>query len=196
MIIEVVHVSAPSKKVCPRSFLWLKNLARALVLAPRRRGSARLHSSAGQSLLAGSTHQCRTTFGLPARRSPASGKFSLQRYFPEAVACAKVNSKMRLLPLIGATYFMVAGGPYGIEDILGDAATSRTASCCSYVPILCSLPTALMVGELASALARRGWLTTAGSAAPSALSWGFQEALALRSPPACFRQPSTRHLRP
>ena len=29
--------------------------------------------------------------------------------------------KMRLLPLIAATYFMVSGGPYGIEDILGGA---------------------------------------------------------------------------
>ena len=28
---------------------------------------------------------------------------------------------MRLLPLIAATYFMVSGGPYGIEDILGGA---------------------------------------------------------------------------
>src|ERR1035441_9641233 len=29
--------------------------------------------------------------------------------------------KMRLVPLIAATYFMVSGGPYGIEDILGGA---------------------------------------------------------------------------
>ena len=28
---------------------------------------------------------------------------------------------MRLLPLIAATFFMVSGGPYGIEDILGGA---------------------------------------------------------------------------
>src|ERR1700751_1070625 len=26
--------------------------------------------------------------------------------------------KLRILPLIAATYFMVSGGPYGIEDIL------------------------------------------------------------------------------
>jgi hypothetical protein len=29
--------------------------------------------------------------------------------------------KMRFVPLIAATYFMVSGGPYGIEDILGGA---------------------------------------------------------------------------
>ena len=28
---------------------------------------------------------------------------------------------MSVVPLIAATYFMVAGGPYGIEDILGGA---------------------------------------------------------------------------
>src|ERR1700761_2141579 len=28
---------------------------------------------------------------------------------------------LRLIPLAAATYFMVAGGPYGIEDILGGA---------------------------------------------------------------------------
>jgi hypothetical protein len=31
------------------------------------------------------------------------------------------RGKMRFLPLIAATYFMVSGGPYGIEDILGGA---------------------------------------------------------------------------
>ena len=33
--------------------------------------------------------------------------------------------KMRFLPLIAATYFMVSGGPYGIEDILGGAGFGR-----------------------------------------------------------------------
>ena len=27
--------------------------------------------------------------------------------------------KLRIIPLIAATYFMVSGGPYAIEDILG-----------------------------------------------------------------------------
>ena len=37
---------------------------------------------------------------------------------------------MRLLPLIAATYFMVSGGPYGIEDILGGAGFLRPSSFC------------------------------------------------------------------
>ena len=28
---------------------------------------------------------------------------------------------MRFLPLVAATFFMVSGGPYGIEDIIGGA---------------------------------------------------------------------------
>ena len=36
-------------------------------------------------------------------------------------ALKPAQKKMRLLPLIAATYFMVSGGPYGIEDILGGA---------------------------------------------------------------------------
>ncbi len=29
--------------------------------------------------------------------------------------------KLLLLPLIAATFFMVSGGPYGMEDVLGGA---------------------------------------------------------------------------
>ena len=36
-----------------------------------------------------------------------------------------LGKKMRLLPLVGATYFMVAGGPYGLEDIIGKAGYGR-----------------------------------------------------------------------
>ena len=85
------------------------------------------------------------------------------------------TGKMRLLPLVAATYFMVAGGPYGLEDILGDAGYGRALLLLLIVPLLWSLPTALMVGELASALPEEGgyyvWVRRAlGS------FWGFQEA--------------------
>ena len=82
---------------------------------------------------------------------------------------------MRLLPLIGATYFMVAGGPYGLEDIIADAGYGRALLLLLLIPIVWSLPTSLMVGELASALPEEGgyycWVRRAlGS------FWGFQEA--------------------
>ncbi|MGA1982375.1 MAG: APC family permease [Acidobacteriaceae bacterium] len=85
------------------------------------------------------------------------------------------NSKMRLLPLIGATYFMVAGGPYGLEDIIGDVGYGRALLLLLIIPLVWSLPTSLMVGELASALPQEGgyycWVRRALGG-----FWGFQEA--------------------
>jgi amino acid transporter len=85
------------------------------------------------------------------------------------------SGKMRLLPLVAATYFMVAGGPYGLEDILGSAGYMRALLLLLVVPFLWSLPTALMVGELASAIPEEGgyyvWVRRALGG-----FWGFQEA--------------------
>jgi amino acid transporter len=70
---------------------------------------------------------------------------------------------------------MVAGGPYGLEDILGDAGYGRALLLLLLVPVVWSLPTALMVGELASALPEEGgyycWVRRALGP-----FWGFQEA--------------------
>ena len=63
---------------------------------------------------------------------------------------------MRLLPLIAATYFMVSGGPYGIEDILGGAGYGWAIIILLLLPVIWSLPTALMIGELASAIPADG----------------------------------------
>lgn len=70
---------------------------------------------------------------------------------------------------------MVSGGPYGLEDIVGQAGYARALLLLLIVPVLWSLPTALMVGELASALPAEGgfyiWVTRAMGS-----FWGFQEA--------------------
>ena len=82
--------------------------------------------------------------------------------------------KLRFLPLIAATYFMVSGGPYGIEDILGGAGFGRAIIILLVLPILWSLPTALMIGELAAALPAEGgfyaWVRRALGP-----FWGYQE---------------------
>ncbi len=82
---------------------------------------------------------------------------------------------MRLLPLIAATYFMVSGGPYGLEDILGGAGYAGALLLLLAIPLVWSLPTSLMVGELASALPEEGgyvlWVERA-----LGRFWGFQEA--------------------
>src|ERR1700684_585185 len=82
--------------------------------------------------------------------------------------------KLRILPLIAATYFMVSGGPYGIEDILGGAGFGRAIVILLVLPFIWSLPTALMIGELASAIPAEGgfyvWVRRALGP-----FWGFQE---------------------
>ena len=82
---------------------------------------------------------------------------------------------MRLLPLVAVTYFMVSGGPYGLEDIVGQAGYARALALLLIVPILWSLPTALMVGELASALPEEGgfYIWVRRALGPF---WGAQEA--------------------
>ena len=81
---------------------------------------------------------------------------------------------MRLLPLIAATYFMVSGGPYGIEDILGGAGFARAIIILLLLPLFWTLPTALMIGELASAIPAEGgfyvWVRRALGP-----FWGYQE---------------------
>jgi amino acid transporter len=83
--------------------------------------------------------------------------------------------RMRLLPLIAATYFMVSGGPYGIEDIIGGAGYRWAFLLLIFLPVFWSLPTALMIGELASALPVEGgfyvWVRRALGP-----FWGFMEA--------------------
>ena len=85
------------------------------------------------------------------------------------------RNQLRLLPLLAATYFMVAGGPYGLEDIIGKAGYARALLLLAIIPLLWSLPTALMVGELASAIPDEGgfyvWVRRA-----LGRFWGFQEA--------------------
>ncbi len=83
--------------------------------------------------------------------------------------------KITLPQLVAATYLMVAGGPYGLEAIVGRAGYSGAILILLLTPLLWSLPTALMVSELSSALPESGgyyaWVKRALGP-----FWGFQEA--------------------
>ncbi len=81
---------------------------------------------------------------------------------------------MRFLPLIAATFFMVSGGPYAIEDILGGAGFGRALFILVLLPFVWSLPTALMIGELASAIPAEGgfYIWVRRALGPF---WGYQE---------------------
>ncbi|WP_263411185.1 APC family permease [Terriglobus tenax] len=83
--------------------------------------------------------------------------------------------KLRLLPLLAGIYYMVAGGPQGLEDILGMAGYGRAILILVLLPFVWSLPTSLMIGELASSIPLEGgfyaWVRRALGP-----FWGFQEA--------------------
>ena len=101
---------------------------------------------------------------------------SLPAQFPaRAVTSEKKNAKLTLWPLVAATFFMVSGGTYGTEDIIHGAGYGRGILLLLLTPLLWSLPTAFMIGELSSALPAEGgyyaWVRRA-----MGNFWGFQEA--------------------
>ena len=83
--------------------------------------------------------------------------------------------RLTLWPLVAATFFMVSGGTYGTEDIVHGAGYGRAVLILLLTPLLWSLPTAFMIGELSSALPHEGgyyaWVRRA-----MGNFWGFQEA--------------------
>jgi amino acid transporter len=83
--------------------------------------------------------------------------------------------RLGTFPLIASTYFMVCGGPYGIEDILGGAGYLGALLILMLVPFIWTLPTTLMIGELASAIPAEGgfYIWVQRALGPF---WGYQEA--------------------
>ena len=80
-----------------------------------------------------------------------------------------------LWPLIAATYFMASGGPYGLEEAVRSAGYAGAILLILATPLIWSLPTGLMIAELASAIPAQGgyyvWVRRAMGP-----FWGFQEA--------------------
>ncbi len=83
--------------------------------------------------------------------------------------------QLTLLSLSAATFFIVAGGPYGLEDVIAGGGYAGALVLLLAVPVMWSLPVALLVGELGSALPRTGgyyvWVRRALGP-----FWGLQEA--------------------
>lgn len=86
-----------------------------------------------------------------------------------------MKTKLGLLPLVAATFFMVSGGPYGIEGLVQQAGYAGAIAILLVIPLIWALPTGLMVGELAAAIPAEGgfyvWVRRALGP-----FWGFQEA--------------------
>src|SRR5579863_184957 len=84
------------------------------------------------------------------------------------------RGKLTVLTLAGATYFMVSGGPYGLEDVVQMAGYGGALAILLITPLLWSAPAALMVSELSSAIPEEGgfyiWVQRG-----MGRFWGFQE---------------------
>jgi amino acid transporter len=82
---------------------------------------------------------------------------------------------LSIAPLVASTYFMVSGGPYGLEELLARAGYDNAFWVLLLTPLVWSLPTAFMVGELSGALPEAGgyyaWVRRALGP-----FWGFLEA--------------------
>ena len=85
------------------------------------------------------------------------------------------DAKMKLWPLVAAVFFLVSGGPFGIEDTVSKSGYLGAILILLITPAVWSFPTALMVSELASALPQEGgyyiWVRRAMGP-----FWGYQEA--------------------
>src|SRR5437870_2005238 len=113
-----------------------------------------------------------------SRRKPsklATASAPRQEVLVPAVSNHKKSVRLTLWPLVAATFFMVSGGTYGTEDIVHGAGYGRAILILLLTPILWSLPTAFMIGELSSALPFEcgyyAWVRRA-----MGNFWGFQEA--------------------
>jgi amino acid transporter len=91
------------------------------------------------------------------------------------VSASGSPKKLTFWPLVGALYFMVAGGPFGLEELVQKLGFGGAVVCLVATPVVWSLPTALMVGELGTSLPLEGgyyaWVRR--GLGPF---WGFQEA--------------------
>lgn len=85
-----------------------------------------------------------------------------------------IRRQLTLLPLVMIMFFTVSGGAYGLEDLIGSSGPGMGLLLILLTPLIWSLPTALMVAELSTAMPVQGgyyaWVKRALGP-----FWGFQE---------------------
>jgi amino acid transporter len=87
---------------------------------------------------------------------------------------ARSARKLTLIPLIATTYSIVAGGPFGLEDMVSSSGYAGAIAILLLTAAFWAMPAALMVSEMASAVPEEGgyyaWVRRALGP-----FWGFQE---------------------
>ena len=84
------------------------------------------------------------------------------------------QKKVSFWAQVAITFFIVSGGPYGLESAVGSIGAAWTFLLVLLIPIFWALPSALMVGELSSMMPDRGgyYVWVREGLGPF---WGFQE---------------------
>jgi amino acid transporter len=87
----------------------------------------------------------------------------------------KLRRTVTLWPLVGAIYLMVAGGPYGLEELVGMTGYRAAVVIIFLAALVWALPIALMATELSTTIPEDGGYYTWVDRALGPF-WGFQEA--------------------
>lgn len=84
------------------------------------------------------------------------------------------RGRLTVLTLAAATFFMVSGGPYGLEDVVRMAGYAGAIAILLITPVLWAIPASMMVSELASAIPEEGgfYIWVRRGLGPF---WGYQE---------------------
>lgn len=90
----------------------------------------------------------------------------------QRVAIREVSRKLALGGIVGIIFFSVSGGPYGLEDTIGESGAGMGLLLIIITPIIWSLPTALMVAEMATMMPVEGGYYYWGKTALGPF-WGF-----------------------
>ena len=102
--------------------------------------------------------------------------FSPRRSHFAASTAPRIAARGRLtvLTLAATTFFMVSGGPYGLEDVVQMTGYAGAIAILLITPLLWSIPAAMMVSELASAVPEEGgfYIWVRRGLGPF---WGYQE---------------------
>jgi amino acid transporter len=73
-----------------------------------------------------------------------------------AIPVRVIHRQLTLLPLVMVLFFTVSGGAYGLEDLVSASGPGMALLLIVVTPVIWSLPVALMVGELSTAMPVQG----------------------------------------
>jgi len=109
--------------------------------------------------------ECSTEYrGLPGGNAEANGAASV----PASLR------KVSIVPLVFLIFYEVSGGPFGIEDSVGAAGPLLAIAGFLALPVIWSIPEALITAELGTMFPENGGYVVWGASALGPY-WGFQQ---------------------